>query len=90
MVPRDGNSAQARRAFKRAGPLIYLGFFLLCAYAPSTGNAGTGFRYRTHLVAIAICIVVALWHLRPERATQPLPAAASRGARRDQYVPTPT
>ena len=66
--------------FKRAGPLIYLGFFLLCAYALSTGNAGTGFRYRTHLVAIAICIVVALWRLRPERAPQPLRAAAPRAS----------
>ena len=76
--------------FTRAGPLIYLGFFLLCAYALSTGNAGTGFRYRTHLVAVAICIVVVLWRLRPERATQPLSASASRGKPRDRYVPTPT
>jgi hypothetical protein len=76
--------------FTRAGPLIYLAFFLLVAYSLSTGNAGTGFRYRTHLVAVAICIVVALWQLRPERAAQPLPAAASRGTRGDRYAPTPT
>ncbi len=54
--------------FARAGPLIYLLFFLLIAYSLSTGNAGTGFRYRTHLVAVAICVIVALWRLRPERA----------------------
>ena len=35
--------------FARAGPLVYLFFFLLIAYSLSTGNAGTGFRYRTHL-----------------------------------------
>jgi hypothetical protein len=44
----------------RAGPLIYLFMFLLTAYALATSNAGTGFRYRTHLVAIGICLVVVL------------------------------
>jgi hypothetical protein len=49
-----------RQVLERAGPLIYLGFFLLIAYALSTGNAGTGFRYRTHLLAIGICVIVVL------------------------------
>jgi Dolichyl-phosphate-mannose-protein mannosyltransferase len=57
--------------FARAGPLVYLGFFLICAYALSTGNAGTGFRYRTHLIAVALCIIAALWVWRTERATRP-------------------
>ncbi len=54
----------------RAGPLVYLGFFLLCAYSLSTGNAGTGFRYRTHLLAIALCLIATLWIWRTERAPQ--------------------
>lgn len=44
----------------RAGPLIYLAFCLLVAYSLSTGNAGTGFRYRTHVVAIVVCLIVVL------------------------------
>jgi hypothetical protein len=48
------------RIMERAGPLIYLAFFLLIAYALSAGNAGTSFRYRTHIVALALCLVVVL------------------------------
>ncbi len=85
--------ALARRRgeiFARAGPLIYLAFFLLIAYSLSTGNAGTGFRYRTHLVAVAVCIVVALWQWRTERAARPLPTAAAESAPAERPVPTPT
>jgi hypothetical protein len=59
----------------RAGPLIYLGFFLLIAYSLSAGNAGTAFRYRTQIVALFICIVAAL--RRP--VEQAHPAEASEG-----------
>ncbi len=45
----------------RAGPLIYLGFFLLIAYSLSAGNAGTAFRYRTQIIAVLICAFAALW-----------------------------
>lgn len=45
----------------RAGPFIYLGFFLLIAYSLSAGNAGTAFRYRTQVVAVVICVLVSLW-----------------------------
>jgi len=73
------------RIMELAGPLIYLGFFLLIAYSLSAGNAGTAFRYRTHLVAVAICIGTALALARsrstvdekPELSTpagEPLPA----------------
>ena len=58
----------------RAGPLIYLGFFLLCAYALSAGNAGTGFRYRTQIVAVLICILACLWETAAARRA----AAAER------------
>jgi hypothetical protein len=44
----------------RAGPLIYLGFFLLIAYSLSAGNAGTAFRYRTQIVAVLIAAFAAL------------------------------
>jgi hypothetical protein len=53
----------------RAGPLIYLGFFLLIAYSLSAGNAGTAFRYRTQIVAVLIAAIAALW--RPAERTRP-------------------
>lgn len=56
-------------AFSRAGPLIYLALMLLIAYSLSAGNAGTAFRYRTHVVTVAIGLLVVL------RATTAAPAA---------------
>jgi hypothetical protein len=44
----------------RAGPILYPLFFLLVAYSLSVGNAGTGFRYRTHLVTLAVAAMVVL------------------------------
>jgi hypothetical protein len=52
----------------RAGPLIYLGFFLLIAYSLSAGNAGTAFRYRTQIIAILIAAFAAL--RRPAESTR--------------------
>ncbi|MDQ3571823.1 MAG: glycosyltransferase family 39 protein [Actinomycetota bacterium] len=57
--------------FARAGPLVYTGFFLFIAYSLSTGNAGTGFRYRSHLLAIGLCLIASLWEWRTERAARP-------------------
>ena len=68
----------------RSGPLVYLGFFLLVAYSLSTGNAGTGFRYRSHLIAIALCLIVTLRERRAERAepaVRPAPVPAAAGPR---------
>lgn len=48
------------RIFARAGPVLYPMLFLLVAYALAAGNAGTGFRYRTHLVTLAIAAVAVL------------------------------
>jgi hypothetical protein len=48
----------------RAGPLIYPALLLLVAYALSAGNAGTGFRYRTHVVGLLIGLLVVLAHER--------------------------
>ncbi len=48
------------KIFPRAGPVLYPMLFLLVAYALAAGNAGTGFRYRTHLVTLAIAALVIL------------------------------
>lgn len=49
-----------RHLVAMTGPLLYVGFFLLIAYALSAGNAGTGFRYRTHIVVLAVAVLVSL------------------------------
>jgi hypothetical protein len=49
-----------RHVFAEIGPLIYPTFFLAIAYALSAGNAGTGFRYRTDLLPLAIGAIVVL------------------------------
>jgi hypothetical protein len=61
------------RILPRAGPLLYPLLFLLIAYSLSAGNAGTGFRYRTHLVTLAIAAMAIL-------RTQALAARAKRKA----------
>jgi len=73
------------RIMTRAGPFVYLAIFMLMAYSLSAGNAGTGFRYRTQIVALVICVVVAL--RRP--AEQPSPVEAAGGVRQLQRL-TPT
>jgi hypothetical protein len=42
------------------GPILYPALFLLVAYSLSAGNAGTGFRYRSHLLTLGIAAVVIL------------------------------
>lgn len=42
------------------GPILYPMVFLLVAYALSAGNAGTSFRYRTHLVTLGFAMVLVL------------------------------
>jgi hypothetical protein len=55
--------------FPRAAPLLYPLLFLMVAYALSVGNAGTGFRYRTHLVTLAVAAMTVLReHVLAERA----------------------
>lgn len=44
----------------RTAPILYPLLFLLVAYALSAGNAGTGFRYRTHLVVLSVAMLVVL------------------------------
>lgn len=45
---------------ERAGPLIYVAGLLLVAYSLSAGNAGTAFRYRTHVLACVLALIVVL------------------------------
>jgi len=55
--------------FERAGPLLYPLLFSMLAYSVTVGNAGTGFRYRSHLVTLAICAVAVLRaRVREQRA----------------------
>jgi hypothetical protein len=57
-----------RTIMQQAGPLVYPAAFMLVAYALSAGNAGTAYRYRTHIVAMAVClIIVLLAHRRQEQ-----------------------
>jgi len=70
----------------RAAPVLYPLFFLLVAYSLSVGNAGTGFRYRTHLVTLAVAAMAILREqalLR--RAERSAPVAEKAG----REVPSP-
>ncbi len=49
------------RALGRAPPLAYLAVCVTVGYALSVGNAGTGFRYRTHVLLILAALLGALW-----------------------------
>jgi hypothetical protein len=49
-----------RHVFADVGPMLYPLFFLAIAYALSAGNAGTGFRYRTDLLPVAVGALVVL------------------------------
>jgi len=55
-------SAWRRRGdvLARTGPILYPMVFLLMAYALSAGNAGTGFRYRTHIVTLGLAMLFVL------------------------------
>jgi hypothetical protein len=57
--------------FKRTAPIMYPMLFQLIAYSLSVGNAGTGFRYRTHLETLWIATVAILYaHAVPARVTR--------------------
>jgi hypothetical protein len=82
-----GTAAAIRRRghiFRGAGPFLHVAFAMLIAYALSAGNAGTAYRYRTHVVVLALCAVVVLRSTSekqraPESGALPLgsPAAPS-------------
>lgn len=72
----------------RAGPLLYPLFFLLVAYSLSVGNAGTGFRYRTNLLTLAVAAMVILrQHVIEQRAESKVIAAEGRAPAAATQVP---
>ena len=75
----------------RAGPLLYVGLALLLAYSLSAGNAGTAFRYRTHILVLAICALVTL-HACRQAAGATRPQRTTDGGRElaEGPVPAPT
>jgi len=73
---------------ERAGPLLYVGVGLLLAYSLSAGNAGTAFRYRTHVLVLAICALVSLRYLREAAGRTALEDAEAEPD--DEMSPTPT
>jgi hypothetical protein len=74
----------------RAAPLLYPLFFLLVAYSLSVGNAGTGFRYRTHLTTLAVCAMAILReHVILQRAQAKAAAEARPGGREPAPARTP-
>lgn len=75
--------ADGKKIMRRAGPLIYPALFLLVAYSLSAGNAGTAFRYRTHLVAFLLAIVCTLRETRASAA--PVTALRERAARQPAF-----
>jgi hypothetical protein len=68
--------------FGRAGPLLYPLFIEMVAYAVTVGNAGTGFRYRSHLVTLGICAVAVLREAARTRGAEQ-PMSAESGAEQD-------
>jgi hypothetical protein len=78
--------------FARAGPLIYTSFFLLVAYSLSAGNAGTSFRYRSHLVTLGLATMMILReHVARERARRSDSASVPDVPKRSPIrAPTPS
>lgn len=75
---------RGRTVMQRAGPVIYPAIFALIAYSLSAGNAGTAYRYRTHVVALVLCAVVAVRaQRRSEREAEP-----SESGREPSAAPT--
>jgi hypothetical protein len=66
--------ANPRVALSRGPPVLYLLLFALFAYAIATGNAGTGFRYRTHVLAIGITLAAVLAAAPRKRLRRPAAA----------------
>lgn len=62
-----------RGTLRRAGPILYLIFAVLLCYSLTTANAGTGFRYRIHLVvflaAAAATVLAPRWPMLASRLT---------------------
>ena len=69
---------------RRAGPFVYVSVLLLIAYSLSAGNAGTAFRYRTHLVGLLLCLLLVL---RQQRSEARLEEVAAKPRRTVPHLP---
>lgn len=74
---------------RRAAPLLYPLLFLLVAYSLSAGNAGTGFRYRSHLVTLAIAAFAILRDRDSSHGVAPAEARRSGIARTEEVTSVP-
>ena len=70
------------RILESTGPLLYPLLFLLMAYSLSAGNAGTGFRYRTHIVTLSLAMLLILRSIALERRAPAAPVRAAAPERR--------
>ncbi len=65
-------------------PLLFPFFFLLVAYSLSAGNAGTGFRYRSHLVLLGAGMLIILReHVLASKKSAQSEAATSEPVERE-------
>ncbi len=69
---------------QHVGPILYPMLFLLMAYALSAGNAGTGFRYRTHIVLLGVAILAVLRWPEPHVGPAPNDARANAAPRQPE------
>ncbi len=67
------------RILALTAPLLYPLMFLLMAYSLSAGNAGTGFRYRTHIITLSLAMLVILRSAVLERRARATVVARPRG-----------
>lgn len=79
-----------RGIMRMAGPLVYPAAFMLVAYAISAGNAGTAYRYRTHLVGLAVGLVIVLLAQRRQEQEETTRAPARPGLGRVNRTRTAT
>ncbi len=75
--------------FGRAGPLLYPLLFEMVAYAVTVGNAGTGFRYRSHLVTLGMCATAILWTAAREKPEPPQGLAEAQAQPGPHELPEP-
>ena len=85
-----------RAAWRRRGevlalsaPILYPMLFLLMAYALSAGNAGTGFRYRTHIVTLGFAMLFVLRERVPAQARDATLARLGTPGQRVEVMKTP-
>jgi hypothetical protein len=78
-----GYAWQARgQILALTAPVLYPLLFLLMAYSLSAGNAGTGFRYRTHIVTLSLAMLLILRSTVLDQRAHAAAAAPSRAGAR--------